>query len=235
MKISYVLPVYNSFSFLADTIESLLSQKHKDFELIVIDDYSTDEIAPLKEHYTKNKKIRWVRNPVRKGAAYCRNFANTISNGDIIFVCDAGDFYVHSRTKKVLDYFNKNPDKDIVYSHVQINTPFDEPIFTQNAVDWDGESKPPISHPTVAYRKDVVASYSRRRIKYHEGSFDTDFYEFFMIDAHRAGYKFGFIEKILCVKKDLSELSNYRNVILANELKEEKYKKYNISREIEFV
>lgn len=226
MKISCVLPVYNTDYQLSETIETLVNQSYDQKEIIVIDDGSTDEIQPLKEYWAKEKEINWITNPERKGAAFCRNLGNNEATGDVIAVCDAGDLYTQNRLSEIQKFFEKDPEADIFYSDVQINSTMKTPIGIQKAESWEGESKPPISHPTVAYRKKVT-----KDIKYNEESFDTDFYEFFLIDAFRNGSKFGFINKILCVKLDLTTASDARNVKRAKQLKKEMYKRYGIEVE----
>ena len=233
MKISFVLPVYNCASFLAQTIDSLIGQSSIDQEIIIIDDCSTDDIEPLKKHYNKCK---WLVTSKRMGAAYCRNLGNAQATGDVIACCDAGDINIKSRGKEIIEYLEKHPEIDIVYSHVQVNSPMHpNPVAVQEAETWDGTGKPPISHPTVAYRKCVtnhkeVRDHENKQltgymngVAYHSGSLDTDFYEFFMHDAYRIGYKFDYIPRILVMKFELSGMNSYRDV---KKSKDEKYKKY---------
>jgi len=269
--ISFVLPVYNSAPFLADTIESLLAQKVEK-EIIVIDDGSTDDISFLRDHYTDNvQDIKWIHRAERSGAASCRNIGNMEAKGDIIAVCDAGDYCMPNRGTEIELYFKEHPEIDIVYSHVQVNSPTGKVLYIQEADDWEEEGKPPISHPTVAYRNCVVSGVKmmdetddnetfkselrdrikyhedsvdtnfyeffmldarkaelRDRIKYHEDSVDTDFYEFFMLDARKAGYEFGYIESVLVVKIDLGGATSYRDVPKSKREKAEKYKEYGL-------
>jgi len=237
MKISYVLPVYNSAAFLTQTLESLFAQKHKDFEIIIIDDASTDYIEPLKVYYSDIKEfsVKWITNKKRMGAAYCRNIGNKEATGDVIAVCDAGDIYLDNRGLQIEKFFTEHPDTDIVHTHVQVQNMFGKIYYVQEAMPFDGNGKPQISHPTVAYRKKVVISDNVNiqnltfiPISYHEGSFDTDFYEFFLIDAVRAGFKLGIIPKITTIKIDLHSNSSYRDVKKAKTLKFKKYQEYGI-------
>lgn len=223
MKISYVLPVYNSVPFLHQTIKTIMEQIHDDFEIIVVNDASTDKIYQLKEFYAQFPKIRWFDNAERMGAAACRNVGNSSAEGDIIAVCDCGDVYNKARGKMISEFFEKNPGISIVYSHVNVVSLIEGLLYTQEAKEWDGNSKPNISHPTVAYRKEVAS-----KIKYCAGSLDTDFYEFFLIDAFRAGFKFGFIKSDLCNKYELSDAEGYRDIMKARELKKKKYEEYGI-------
>jgi len=221
MKISCVLPIYNTDYQLSDTLNSLLNQDYDNKEIIVIDDGSTDEITPLKNYYLK-EGVAWITMKNRSGAAFCRNYGNANSNGDVVAVCDAGDFYLPKRLSKIAQFF-KESKKDIFYSDVQVNSPVNKPLYVQQATVWDGSSKPPISHPTVAYSREVANT-----LRYHEKSLDTDLYEFFMLDAYRHGYKFGFLNETLCLKLALESAPDVRDIKKAKELKTEMYKKYKI-------
>lgn len=223
LKISYVLPFYNAAPFIADTLESLLNQVHRNFEIICVDDGSDDDIDYLRDYYLEYKEIEWIQHADRSGAAYCRNIGNNLSTGDIIAVCDAGDVYSQYRGKKIIEYFIEHPEISVIHSHVQVNSFLNTPRFIQKAIEWDGEGKPPVSHPTVAYRGEVT-----QKVSYHEGCIDTDFYEFFMIDCIKAGFKFGVIPEILCIKNDLTGSSHCRDIANAKEEKRKKYDEYGI-------
>lgn len=223
MKISYVIPTYNGAAVLNNTIVSLLNQIHSDFEIIVVDDFSSDSTNYLKDCYKNETKIKWFVMNERKGAAACRNIGNSYATGEVIAVCDSGDFYLPNRGLKLEQFFLDNSNIDICYSDVQINTPLDRILGVQKAIEWDGNSKPPISHPTVAYRSKVI-----HEVHYCEDSFETDFYEFFLIKCFRKEFKFGIIPEITCIKYDLSQSRNYRNVPKAKALKFQKYKEYGI-------
>lgn len=229
MKISYVVPFYNSAAFIADTMESLLNQTHKDFEIICVDDGSDDDIEYIRDYYMRYGQVEWVHHAERNGAAYCRNIGNDLASGDIIAVCDAGDLYSQHRGSKIENAFS-NSEVDLVYSHVQLNVGLNTPVGVQKAAEWTDQPKPPISHPTVAYKKEVT-----KNIRYHEGCLDTDFYEFFMIDVKRAGYKFAIIPDILCIKNDLGGSEYSRDVKNAKDEKRKKYEEYGIEIESRMV
>ncbi len=223
MKISFVLPIYNRAAWVAQTINTLLKQDEKDVELIVVDDCSTDSINGLRMHYIKNKNVHWFKNEKRMGAAWCRNFGNKKSIGEIIAVCDAGDHYPNYRATTIIEFFEKNKNISLFYSDVQVSQCTGQAIGIQPAEKWNGEGKPPISHPTVAYKREVGLG-----VKYHEGCVDTDLYEFFLHDVWKKGYRFGFENKTTCVKVDIQGGAGSRDVQKAKDLKFEKYKEYGI-------
>ena len=221
IKLSYVLPVYNDQAFIVQAIESLLKQKTKG-EIIVIDDASTDNTPRLLRYMTnKYKKIQVIVNQKRKGAAWCRNVGNKAATGNIIVVCDT-DINYKERGHAIRTFFKKNPDKDVFSSSVAIMNAeyFDSEMYKQDAQEWDFESKCPISHPTIAYRKEYAL-----KCPYHEKTLDSDLYEFCLLDMHKAGAKFGGCADVLVEKLDGY---SKRDVKKAKKLKMDLYKEYGI-------
>jgi glycosyltransferase involved in cell wall biosynthesis len=229
MKISYVLPVYNCQTTISQCIQSLVDQTEQPHEIIAINDGSTDNTARICQWWEDTGKIRYfhqftynrtIEDINHKGAAFCRNMGNEYAIGDIIAVCDC-DIYYRDRGKAISEFFKQNPDKDIFCSALHIrpsNNPREK--YLQEAYEWDFKSKCPISHPTVAYRKEVA-----RQVKYLELSTETDLFEFFLLEANKKGFKIGGCQNPLMLK---TEGNSNRDVTFAKELKKELYKKYGI-------
>lgn len=105
MKLTIIVPAYNEEKFIAKTLKSLLNQKEKNFELIVINNNSKDKTLEIakslcKKVYTEKKK--GYHNAVKLGVSK--------SKGDIIAVCDADSLYPPNWTKKVYKTFADNKD-----------------------------------------------------------------------------------------------------------------------------
>ena len=105
-KVSVIIPVYNMELYLAETLESVLKSDYPNFEVIVIDDESTDKSLSIAEHY-KNKDTRIsIFSQPNKGASSARNNAIKKANGRYILPVDAdnliSDNYI-SEAAKVLD------------------------------------------------------------------------------------------------------------------------------------
>jgi glycosyltransferase involved in cell wall biosynthesis len=93
MKVSIVMPVYDSEDFLADSIESLLGQTLTDFELICVNDGSTDSSLPILESYAaKDSRIRIITRE-NAGAGAARNNGLQYATGTYLSILDADDFY----------------------------------------------------------------------------------------------------------------------------------------------
>lgn len=216
MKISYVLPVYNSQNTIARSIKSILSQEIPPHELIVINDGSTDHTGDILAHF--NKDITLITNSERQGAAKCRNRGNSLSTGDVIAVCDA-DMYYKKRSVAISDVFKG--EIDVFYSALHLRDASNTvENYKQEAYIWDFKSKCPISHPTVAYRKKVAD-----KIRYKELTRESDLYEFFLLDAHKAGFKIDGDNTPLMLKIENDQKRLKKE---SNKIKVKLYKEYGI-------
>ena len=110
MKISIVIPTYNSEKYLAGCLSSIFGQSYKDFEVIVVDAYSTDKTQEILSRY----KLRTIlRKP--QGEPDAINFGMSFATGDIVTYIDADDTYNKDCFTKVNKIFNDNP----FYSNIQ--------------------------------------------------------------------------------------------------------------------
>lgn len=99
--LSIIIPVYNVEKYLSHVIESILSQTFSDFELILIDDGSTDNSGALCEQYAKKDNRIKVIHQVNQGQAIARNYALDIVKGEYIGFVDSDD-YIHPKMYEVL-------------------------------------------------------------------------------------------------------------------------------------
>lgn len=98
-KVSVLMPVYNGEKYIREAIESILSQSFLDFELIVVDDGSTDNTEIIINSY-KDKRIRYIANSTNLGLAGARNRAIEVSNGEYLAWLDSDDVSIKDRLKK---------------------------------------------------------------------------------------------------------------------------------------
>jgi len=120
--VSIITPLYNSEKFIAQTISSVEKQTYQYWELIIIDDASQDESVKKAEEFSSiNPKIKLVKLPENKGAAYCRNYATKLAKGDYIAFLDADDLWHPQKLEKQLVFMEKN-NCDVSYSsYLQID------------------------------------------------------------------------------------------------------------------
>lgn len=106
--ISIVVPVYNAEKFLTDTINTVLSQTYENWELIFIDDKSTDRSKEIiREFSDKNKKIKLIENKENSGAAVSRNIGIKEAKGEYIAFLDADDLWKQEKLEKQLKFMKE--------------------------------------------------------------------------------------------------------------------------------
>ncbi len=112
--ISIVVPVYNAEKYIGKTIETVLKQSYQNFELLLIDDGSTDASISKMKTYT-DTRIRLI--PLQQGgcAARARNQGITMAKGRYLAFLDADDVWCESKLKRTLD-FMKEKDAAFVFT-----------------------------------------------------------------------------------------------------------------------
>ena len=75
MKVSIILPNFNSSEFIKQTLKSIISQTYKNWEIIIVDDNSNNKTKKILSKYKNNKKIKIFFLKKNKGQGFCRNLA----------------------------------------------------------------------------------------------------------------------------------------------------------------
>ena len=107
-KISVVMPVYNSEKFLRESIESILNQTFKDFELIILNDCSTDGSLKIIKSY-KDKRIKLIENKKNIGTVKTRNVGLRAAKGEYVAIMDSDDVSYRKRLERQFNYLENNP------------------------------------------------------------------------------------------------------------------------------
>jgi glycosyltransferase involved in cell wall biosynthesis len=112
--VSVIIPVYNGDKFLAEAIESVLFQSYSPFELIIVDDGSTDGSATIAQNY---KEIRYIfqRN---MGVSVARNTGLATAKGEFIAFLDADDVWHPQKLQIQIDYMQSNPSVKLTLSKI---------------------------------------------------------------------------------------------------------------------
>lgn len=112
-EISVIMPVYNTASYLAQSIESVLNQTYSDFELIIVDDGSTDDSLKIINSYAvKDKRIKVITQE-NQGLSEARNSGIKIAGGEYIAFIDSDDFYAKNFLGQLI-HAQKKASADIV-------------------------------------------------------------------------------------------------------------------------
>lgn len=117
-KVTVTMAAYNTARFIGEAIESVLAQEYKDWELLIIDDGSTDNTAQIIRSYAeKEPKIRWFRKK-HEGIGATRNQLVKHARGKYISICDADDKILPQKLKKHVDILDKYPSVVVVYGEI---------------------------------------------------------------------------------------------------------------------
>lgn len=116
MKVSIIMPAYNSEKFVSQAIESVINQTYSEWELIIVDDGSTDQTGKIVDEFSKNDSRIKVFHQSNKGVSSARNYALERVTGDYVTFLDSDDVYHSERLKVMLDVLNKDPNCDAVFA-----------------------------------------------------------------------------------------------------------------------
>ena len=111
-KVSIVVPVYNASKCIADTIMSVSKQTYTDFELLLVDDGSTDDSCKIIEGFVSDR-IKLLKNTEKKGAAGARNTGIMASTGRYLAFIDADDLWISDKLSRQLKFMD---EKDAAFS-----------------------------------------------------------------------------------------------------------------------
>lgn len=112
--ISIIMPAYNAEKYICQAIESVLAQTYENWELLIIDDNSTDATAKIVESYLDDKRIKFFTNKVNLGPAKTRNIGLDNAIGNYITFLDADDFIDREKLDVQLSFMKTN---NIAMSH----------------------------------------------------------------------------------------------------------------------
>lgn len=115
-SVSVIIPAYNASEYLREAIESVLAQTYRNFEIIVVDDGSTDETPQIIEGF--GKAVHGIRQP-NQGLSGARNTGIRHSNTEIIALLDADDLWEPNYLETIMGHLQKHPRASGVYSGFQ--------------------------------------------------------------------------------------------------------------------
>src|SRR5437763_1560810 len=118
MKVTVAMPAFNAAEFIGEAIDSILDQDFDSFELVLVDDGSTDATWKIMKKYAKHSKVRTYRNPHNLGAGATRNLLTRLAHGEYITPCDADDLLLPGVLRKFSHYLDNHPRVGAVYGDV---------------------------------------------------------------------------------------------------------------------
>ncbi|MBK7631473.1 MAG: glycosyltransferase family 2 protein [Ignavibacteriales bacterium] len=115
--VSVIIPTFNSSKYILETIRSVEEQSHQNYEIIIVDDESTDNTETLVKLRQKiNDKIKFYKIKHAGRPSVPRNFGIHKSNGEFIAFLDSDDLWERNKLKEQLIVFKTNPELFFVYS-----------------------------------------------------------------------------------------------------------------------
>lgn len=106
--VSIIMPAYNAEKYISESIESVLAQTYKNWELIIVDDCSSDNTRKIINDYIqKDSRIKFIMLAKNSGAAVARNTAIENAKGRYIAFLDSDDLWKKEKLEKQLDFMQK--------------------------------------------------------------------------------------------------------------------------------
>lgn len=157
------MPVYNCEKYLSESIESVISQTYKNWELIIVNDASTDQSREVAVKFSeKDSRILVLGNNFKKGLAGALNTGLDNSTGEFIARADGDDINKVDRIETQVKFLNNNKNIDIVGGGYQLfGAHSNEKIFHPSSsliISWKFLSNTYFCHPSVMFRKKVLST-----------------------------------------------------------------------------
>ena len=157
-KISVILPVYNAEKYIAEAINSILAQSYQNFELIILNDGSTDTSLAVINSYSSNPQVKIVTHE-NKGLIATLNKGIALAQGEYIARMDADDIAYPERFKKQLALFEANAELGVCSASTE-NFGAETDITIRSADNDNLKATllfwPPFAHPATMIKRSVL-------------------------------------------------------------------------------
>ena len=163
IAITCLMPAYNAEKYIAEAIESILAQSFTDFELMIIDDASTDATLAIAEHYQKrDPRIVILKNEKNFGIAISSNIGLEKARGKYIAKMDADDVSFPDRFMMQYQFMEQNPKVCLVGASIEVCDATLKSIGKRSYRQGDKEIRKklfrfsPFAHPVCFYRTELA-------------------------------------------------------------------------------
>ncbi len=146
--VSVIMPAFNSERYIAEAVESVLQQSYKNFELIIVNDGSTDRTDEILQKYSNG--IHYIKQP-NLGVSAARNKGILASHGEYVSFLDSDDLWFKETIKLQHTFLTSHPEVGLVYGEMQL---FDHTGPLSN--DWVTSERVP--RPEGYIFKDLILS-----------------------------------------------------------------------------
>lgn len=177
--VSVIMATYNDAKFIEESIDSILKQTYKEFELIIVNDASTDETQQILFGYS-DPRIIVITNEENLGRSLARNKALEIVRGDFVAVLDSDDMALPDRLEKQILFFKEHPQVDVLSGKMKFINHHSEVVqtdhwipLTHSEIVWRNVFGTFLSHSTVMMRTEKIRSVGGYDPRWPRGQ-DTD-------------------------------------------------------------
>jgi teichuronic acid biosynthesis glycosyltransferase TuaG len=162
--ISIITPTYNSGRFIAETIESVRNQTYQNWEMIIVDDCSTDETKKVVEEYIQqDNRIKYYLLEQNSGAAVARTKAMELASGAYMAFLDSDDLWSNDKLERQLTFMKTNNYAFTCTTYEQIDeagNPLNKTIKTKTKTNYNGVLLScPVGNSTVMYNVEKLGKF----------------------------------------------------------------------------
>lgn len=214
--VSVLLPAYNAQNTILESIDSILNQTYQNFELIIINDGSTDATAQMIQS-TSDKRIRYYENDGNKGLIYTLNRGISLSEGTYIARMDADDISLPTRIEKQVALMERAPNVIVCGTNISFfgsQAKLKKASTSFLCFSSPSEFKcflikgPGLAHPTVMIRKSVL---DENKVFYNDDFLFAEDYKLW-IDLSSYGDFYNIKEKLLEYRLSETQISQPYNL-----------------------
>ncbi len=167
--VSIIMPAFNCGEFIGITLDSVINQSYKNWEVIIVDDCSTDNTANIVQEYIKKDiRIKYHKLEKNSGAAVARNKAIDLATGKYMAFLDSDDVWFPEKLAKQIDFMEENDYGFTCTSYTKIDEKgeyLNRTIVTQPKRDYDGVLKTCPGNSTVVYNAEKLGKFKIPDIK----------------------------------------------------------------------
>ena len=117
LLVSVIIPCFNAEKYLVKTVESVIAQTYTRWELIIVDDFSTDDTFKLAQELSQREdRIKCFRIEHSGLPSVVRNFGSTKAEGEYLAFLDSDDLWVRNKLEEQIKYLNQNKTCSMIYS-----------------------------------------------------------------------------------------------------------------------
>lgn len=167
--VSIIMPAYNCSDFVGITLDSIIAQTYQNWEVIVVDDCSTDNTAEVVKDYMKREsRIKFHKLDKNSGAAIARNKAIDMANGKYMAFLDSDDVWVAEKLQKQISFMKNNDYNFTCTSYTKIDEQgnyLNKTIKAKNKSAYNDLLKTCPGNSTVIYDAEKLGKYKIPNIK----------------------------------------------------------------------